>query len=123
MKPPENANAPLAKGRRDKLTGGAGYATCPHAATRTEFLPKGSFHHAQARCAHCGRHLYWIARPQNVARRRLIGFKLAKLGMCPGLSEWECNFLKSIGAQNLLSPRQQAVFDRICAKYLTEAPE
>jgi hypothetical protein len=42
--PPGKANAPLAKGRRDKLTCGEGYATCPHSATLTEGMPRGRTH-------------------------------------------------------------------------------
>jgi hypothetical protein len=39
MNPPENANAPLAKGRRGELTGGREYSSCYHDATVTGRMP------------------------------------------------------------------------------------
>ena len=36
---PLHANAPLAKGRRDKLTGGREYSACSHSATVTGRMP------------------------------------------------------------------------------------
>jgi hypothetical protein len=70
--PPGNANAPLAKGRRDRLTGGRGYAACPHSATITERFPGGVPHYSHEVCVACGRHLRWHPKPRNVERRKLL---------------------------------------------------
>jgi len=39
--------------------------------------------------------------------------------MHPGLKPWELQFVDSLAKQgNKLSPKQQAVFDRMCLAYL-----
>jgi hypothetical protein len=92
---------------------------CPHTATVTERLPKGSPHYAKLKCAACNAFLKFLPRPENAERRQLNGFKLAKLQMCAGLKEWERQFIDSLAKQgNKLSPKQQAVFDRLCETYL-----
>ena len=96
------------------------YQCCPHTATRTERLPDCHRHHARLMCTICGRFLRWLPRPENVERLRLNGFRIAKLSMKEGLSDWECSFLKSIGGQSKLSPKQQGVLDQLVAKYLSE---
>ncbi len=112
-RPPEKANAPLAKGRREKLTSGGEYSICAHAATRIERMPEGHVHHEAERCAICGRHLDWVAKPENVARRKLLVAYVARLLTVKGLSTWEQGFLKSLSRQTKFSPRQEAVLGRI----------
>jgi hypothetical protein len=92
---------------------------CAHNQTTTELLPQGSKHYAKLRCATCGEHLRFLPKPENVERRKLNGFRLAKLQMCPGLNSWEREFVQSLINQcnNKLSPKQQAVFDRLCLAY------
>jgi len=120
--PPGNANAPLAKGRRYKLTGGREYSACPHSATFSELLPPGHLHYAEERCAACGSHLRWLPRPETVQRRRLNAFRLARLAMCDGLTSWERHFVGKVSQRKRVSPRQQEIIDRLCADYLkTEA--
>ena len=51
-------------------------------------------------------------------RQKLNAVKMAKLGMRPGLSAWACSFLNNIGAQKKLSPKQQAVLDRLATQHL-----
>jgi hypothetical protein len=61
----------------------------------------------------------FLPRPENVERRKLNGFRMAKLQMCPRLNSWEREFIQSLAKQgNKLSPKQEAVFDRLCATYL-----
>jgi len=45
---------------------------------------------------------------------------LAKLQMAPGLNTWERDFVQSLAKHdgNKLTPKQQAVFDRLCLTYL-----
>jgi hypothetical protein len=95
---------------------------CAHNQTSTELLPQGSKHYAKLRCATCGEHLRFLPKPENVERRKLNGFRLAKLQMCRGLNSWEREFVQSLAKQGStkLTPKQQAVFDRLCADYLTE---
>jgi hypothetical protein len=94
-------------------------AYCAHTSTRTEPAPAGSRHHAALKCAACGAFLRWLPRPANVEHRKLNGFKLAKLQMNPGLNPWERQFASSLARQgNKFTPKQQAVFDDLCATYL-----
>jgi hypothetical protein len=118
--PPGNANAPLAKGRRDKLTGGREYDACPHSATVTEQMPAGHLHHAARRCAYCGCHLRWLPKPETIERRRLNRFKLPKLAMSDRLSAWERNFVRDMSQRKRVSPKQQEIIDRLCATYVEE---
>ncbi len=50
---------------------------------------------------------------------RFNAFKLAKLQMCDGLTVWERSFVESLTRQGAkFSPRQQEVFDKLCAAHL-----
>ena len=111
--PPGNANAPLAKGRRDTLTGGRGYATCPHSATLTEEMPRIHAHFAREVCAGCGAFIRWLPRPETLARRQMNVARLARLLVCSGLSNWEQQFVRSLSRQKKFSPKQEAVLGRI----------
>jgi hypothetical protein len=96
-----------------------GKTYCTHNATRTVVMPAESTHHARLECATCGAFLKFLARPENLERRKLNGFKLAKLQMHPGLNPWERQFAASLARRgNKFTPKQQAVFDRICLTYL-----
>src|SRR5438477_12753005 len=93
---------------------------CTHSATRSVRMPATSRHHARVECADCGAFLKFLARPENIERRKLVGVQLAKLIEHSGLSPWEWQFIGSLAKQGTkLSPKQQEVFDRICAKYLS----
>jgi hypothetical protein len=46
-----------------------------------------------------------------------MGFKLAKLAMCSELSAWEQNFVRSVSRQRKLSPKQEALVERLYAQY------
>jgi hypothetical protein len=95
-------------------------ALCAHSSTTTELMPHGSRHYAKLKCADCGAFLKFLPRPENVERRKLNGFRLAKLQMHAGLNPWERQFIQSIAkdGNNKLTPKQQAVFDRLCLTYL-----
>jgi hypothetical protein len=116
--PPGNANAPLAKGRREKLTGGGGYAVCPHSAIFSELAPAGHLHHAAERCADCGAYIRRLPKPETVERRRLNVLRLKDLTRCARLSSWERAFVRSVSQLGRVSPRQQRVVDSLCATYL-----
>lgn len=93
---------------------------CAHNQTTTELLPQGSKHYAKLRCATYGEHLRFLPKPENVERQKLNGFRLAKLQIAPALNQWERHFIDSVAklGGNKLSPKQQAIFDRICLTYL-----
>jgi hypothetical protein len=95
---------------------------CGHPATRTERLPDSHPHFASLRCVICGRHLRWLPRPETLARQRVNAFRLSKLAMRPGLSDWERNFTRDVLKLAKLSPRQQVLVARLCATYLESAP-
>jgi hypothetical protein len=94
------------------------YFACTHSATRVEVMPDGHTHHAREVCVHCGAFTRWLPRPETAERRRLNGYRLARLGMCPSLNRWEANFVQSVSQCKKLSYRQQQNIDRLCAKYL-----
>ena len=98
----------------------AGVPYCTHTSTTTELLPQTSRHYAKLKCVACGAFLKFLPRPENVERRKLNGFRLAKLQMHAGLNPWEREFIQSIAEQgnNKLTPKQQAAFDRLCLTYL-----
>lgn len=97
-----------------------GVLQCAHSSTTTELLPQESRHYAKLKCADCGAFLKFLPRPKNVERRKLNGFRLAKLQMCPCLNQWERQFIDNLVklGSSKLSPKQQAVFDRICLTHL-----
>jgi hypothetical protein len=104
---------------RVPAVGQASARYCAHSLTITERMPEGSPHHAKLKCAGCGAFLKFLSKPANVERRKLNGFKLAKLQMCDGLTDWERTFLDSLaklGGKH--SPKQQEVFDKLCATHL-----
>ena len=120
--PPRNANAPLAKGRRDKLTGGIEYSSCLHPATVIQRMLSGSVHYAAVRCDDCAAFIRWLPKPETIERRRLNGFRLARLLMCDRLTSWERHFVGDVSQRKRVSPRQEEIIDRLRADYLkTEA--
>jgi hypothetical protein len=125
--PPGKGEAALGDAATPKLTGlpqsNSSFAlrqACQHIITRIELLPDNHVHFAREVCASCGRHVKWLSKPRNVARRRLNGFRIAKLLMCPRLDPWETSFVSSVSRLAKLSPRQQQVVDRLSADYLEE---
>jgi hypothetical protein len=94
-----------------------GALQCAHTSTTTEILrQESSRHYAKLKCAVCGQFLKFLPRPENIEKRRLNGFRLLKLQMCGRLNSWEQEFVESLlkQANNKLTPKQQAVFDRLC---------
>lgn len=89
---------------------------CSHSVTKTELDPPGSEHYGRLRCARCDAFLRFVPKPKSVERRQLNGLRLAKLQMCPGLNGWERQFVDSLAkvGNSKLTPKQQAVFDRLC---------
>jgi hypothetical protein len=90
--------------------------TCQHGRTRVELMPHGFPHHGRLVCTACGAFLGWATKPANVERQRLNGYRIAKLAMIEGLTDWELGFIKSIGAQRKLSPKQQGILDELVAQ-------
>lgn len=97
------------------------YQYCPHAATLIQRLPEGGFHYAVERCCSCGAFLGWKAKPQNVERRKLNAFRLARLSMLDCLAEWERNFVRDVSKRRKLSPKQEAIMERLASQYLEGA--
>ena len=91
---------------------------CRHRFRRVQFLPPGHVHHAKEICDDCDAFVGWAPKLETLERANLNFFKLSRLAMHPGLTEWERRFVKSISAQKRLSPKQQAVFDKLCVRYL-----
>jgi hypothetical protein len=91
---------------------------CEHTDTRIAIEPPGSVHFAREVCCNCDRVLRFVPKPQTVERRRFNALRLVKLAMHSGLSDWEQNFLRDISQRKKVSPRQQALLDRLCRQYL-----
>src|SRR5438552_3384829 len=85
------------------------YHACAHSATITRREPPKSLHHSREVCAGCGRFIRWLAKPETLERRKLNGFRLAKLGMCERLTAWERAFVCNASQRKRLSPRQQQI--------------
>ena len=96
-----------------------GALQCAHTSTTTELMSQESRHYAKLKCGNCGAFLKFLPRPENQQRRIINGYRLAKLQMCDGLNSWEREFIESLSkhGDNKLTPKQQAVFDRICLTY------
>jgi hypothetical protein len=90
---------------------------CLHSSTVVERLPEGSTHYARLLCKDCRTFLRFLPKPENVERRKLNRYRLAKLQMSPGLTDWERQFVTNLAKlpSGKLSPRQQEVFDRVYA--------
>jgi hypothetical protein len=86
---------------------------CSHDETHIAIEPPGSVHFAREVCRNCDRLLRWVPRPENVERRRVSAYRIAKMLMAPGLTKWETQFLSSVARQQKFSPRQAAVLERI----------
>jgi hypothetical protein len=91
---------------------------CEHEETRVAIEPPGSVHFAKEICLNCDRVLRWLPKPATVTRCRRNGLRLARLGMCDRLTHWERNFVLGISGRAKLSPKQQAIIDRLAATYL-----
>ena len=90
---------------------------CQHEETRIAIELPGSVHFAREVCRNCDRVLRWIAKPANVERQRLNGYRIAKLAMSEALNSWERRFISSVAQQRRLSPKQQAKLDQLCDKF------
>jgi hypothetical protein len=101
-----------------KLRVARSYQFCSHSATRIEEMPRGYAHHAHEVCTLCGAFIRWLPRPQTRQRRRLNAFRLARLAMCDRLTSWERRFVANVSGKGRLSPKQQALIDRLYADYL-----
>ena len=95
---------------------------CRRGTTRVELMPQGHKHYAMETCAICRCFVRWLPKPETVQRQQLNAFRLARLAMHPGLSDWERNFLRDISQRRKLSPKQQQIIDRLCADYLEAKP-
>lgn len=85
---------------------------------RIEILPPGSVHFGKEFCRDCDKVLRFLPKPETVERQKLNGFRLARLGMCGRLTNWERNFVRDVLRRRKLSPKQQAIVDRLVATYL-----
>src|SRR5262245_41248363 len=99
---------------------GGGQFWCNHNSTRIVIEWPGSTHFAREVCLNCDRVLRWLPKPSTVQHRRLNAYRIAKLAMCDRLSAWERSFIKSISQRQKLSPKQEAVIERLAATYLRE---
>jgi hypothetical protein len=51
-------------------------------------------------------------------RQRFNALRLARLAMCDELTDWERAFIRDVAQLRKLSPKQQALLDRLCRQYL-----
>jgi hypothetical protein len=116
--PPGNGEGALQQAPPPNLTGAAAYHACSSQATFTERMPAGHVHYAALRCAACGAFIGWLPKPETIERRRLNGFRLARLLMCGRPTSWERHFVGDVSQRKRVSPRQQKIIDRLCADYV-----
>jgi hypothetical protein len=78
-------------------------------------------HHAQITCPKCGAFVQWAPKPETIERQKATAFRLAKLAMVADLTDWEKQFVADVSKHaQKLSPKQQAIVDRLCTEYLSE---
>lgn len=127
MKSPPKREGACSNAPTPKLTGlpqsNSGVAiaqhVCRHGTTRVALMPQGHMHdHARVICAVCGRFIRWSSKPATIERQRLNAFRLARLAMRPDLTDWERRFVSDVLKLAKLSPRQQALVERLCREYL-----
>jgi hypothetical protein len=98
----------------------AGYErqACTHDTRLLERMPFGHVHYALERCGHCRAVLRWIARPATLEARKKNAERIAQLARCDGLTNWEREFVRSVAQQPKHSPKQLAIIEKLCARYL-----
>ena len=116
------SNAPIPKLTTGLPQSNSGVAiaqhVCRHGTTRAALMPQGHKHYAMETCAICGRFIRWSSKPATIERRALNAFRLTRLAMRPDLSDWERRFVGDVSKLAKLSPRQQALVERLCREYL-----
>lgn len=89
---------------------------CPHT-RKTIVLTPELKHHGKEICTTCRSFLVWIKKPVNVERDERNVRWLAALQKLQ-LSAWEKDFIGSLSESGpKFSPKQQAVLDKLAAKY------
>jgi hypothetical protein len=104
----------------DFRTSTTGALQCAHSSTVSELMPPESRHYGKLKCGNCGIFLKFLPRPENEQRRIINGYRLGKLQMHAGLNHLERQFIDSLAKQGStkFTPKQQAVFDRLCLNHL-----
>ena len=104
MKPPEKGGPCCEHGPNSiTLPLPHSYQQCSHSAKKIERMPAGHVHFAAERCVNCRRLLRWLPRPETIARRKVNGFRLAKLSMCERLNSWERGFIRDLTQRRKLA--------------------
>lgn len=91
---------------------------CPHTKTRVILEHPGLTHYAREECVVCNRFLRWLPKPETVERQKANAFRLTKLATCPDLTDWETQFIRSVGAAKKFSPKQQKHLDEIFERHM-----
>src|SRR2546429_1342119 len=94
-------------------------ADCVHSKTRMELLPQGP-HYSRVICEDCGKQLCFRPKPENIERRRRNALNIQTLLNDKRLENWETEFCQGITQNPRLSPRQQALLDRLVDQYLNK---
>jgi hypothetical protein len=93
---------------------------CTHGAGTITRVLKNGPHYAELRCKDCDAHISYLPNPATLERRKRNAENLRKLQALK-LSPWEQGFIDSLSQQQKWSPRQQDVFEKICASNLKGA--
>lgn len=87
---------------------------CSPIFTPTPELP----HHGKETCSVCNRFIRWVPKPENVERQRQNGERIVALRNREDLTSWERGFVSTLDGQGpKVSPKQQAILDKLAAKY------
>jgi hypothetical protein len=80
-------------------------------------MPPSCPHYAALRCAGCDLFQGWQPKPQNQEKLVKQSSSIDRLLEHPSyLSDWECNFLKSLRKQKNRTPKQTAALEKIQAR-------
>lgn len=88
--------------------------TCTPVFTPTPDLP----HHGKETCAVCSKFLRWVPKPETEVRQRRNAANVVRLRGDERLTEWERGFIGTLdGHGPKMSPKQQAILDKLATKY------
>ena len=100
----------------------AGWQGCTHRFTHFEKEPASGTHFGREVCSCCRAFRRWVPKPSTIEQQLVNAFRIAKLSMHPGLTDWERHLVRDVSKLRRLSPKQEALIARLCATYLEGKP-
>ena len=99
------------------MTQGFLFEECPHPGVIVVPEKRGP-HHAKKVCIKCRKFLGWVTSPENIEKQERNAEILTALAKLPQLDSWSREFVRTLGSQKHLSPKQQRKLDELRDIYL-----